>query len=101
MMDEPAAVRALGALAQELRLRIFRAVVGRGPAGMTPGDLSNALGVPPSSVSFHVKALLHAGLLTQERDGRHLIYRPSLSAMNDLLDYLSAHCCQAVACEAC
>lgn len=101
MMDEPAAVRALGALAQELRLRIFRAVVGVGPAGITPGDLSSALGVPPSSVSFHVKALLQAGLLTQERDGRHLIYRPSLSTMNDLLDYLSAHCCQAVACEAC
>lgn len=100
-MDEQAAVRALGALAQELRLRIFRAVVGVGPAGITPGAIASTLGIAPASVSFHVKALLHAGLLTQERDGRHLIYRPSLSTMNDLLDYLSAHCCQAVTCAAC
>ncbi len=98
-MDEKAAIRALGALAQDQRLRIFRAVVGVGPAGMTPGALASALGLPPSTVSFHVKELLHAGLLTQERDGRHLIYRPSLGTMNELLAYLTAHCCQAVACD--
>ncbi len=98
-MDEPTAVRALGALAQALRLRIYRAVVLVGPAGVTPGTLAATLAVPPSSVSFHVKELLHAGLLTQERDGRHLIYRPSLTAMNGLLAYLTAHCCQAVTCE--
>ena len=99
-MDEKAAVRALGALAQDVRLRIYRAVVGVGPAGMTPGAIASELAVPPSTVSFHVKELLHAGLLTQERDGRHLIYRPSLAAMNQLLGYLTAHCCQAVACDA-
>ncbi len=98
-MDEKAAVRALGALAQEVRLRIFRAVVGVGPGGMTPGALAAELAVPPSTVSFHVKELLHAGLLTQERDGRHLIYRPSIGTMNELLAYLSANCCQAVTCE--
>lgn len=98
-MDEKAAVRALGALAQDVRLRIYRAVVGVGPAGMTPGTLATELGVPPSTVSFHVKELLNAGLLTQERDGRHLIYRPSIGTMNDLLAYLSAHCCQAVSCD--
>ena len=100
MMDEKAAVRALAALAQEVRLRIYRAVVGVGPAGMTPGALASELGVPPSTVSFHVKELLHAGLVTQQRDGRHLIYRPSIEAMNELLAYLSAHCCQTVTCAA-
>ncbi len=99
-MDEKAAVRALAALAQDVRLRIYRAVVGVGPSGTTPGALASELGVPPSTVSFHVKELLHAGLLTQERDGRHLIYRPSIVAMNDLLAYLTAHCCQAVTCDA-
>ena len=98
-MDETTAIRALGALAQGVRLRIYRAVVGVGPAGMTPGALAADLAVPPSTVSFHVKELLHAGLLTQERDGRHLIYRPSIDTMNDLLAYLSAHCCQAVTCD--
>lgn len=97
-MDEKDAVRALGALAQDVRLRIYRAVVGVGPAGMTPGAIASELAVPPSTVSFHVKELLHAGLLTQERDGRHLIYRPSIATMNELLAYLSAHCCQAVTC---
>lgn len=97
-MDETAAVRALGALAQDVRLRIYRAVVGVGPAGTTPGALASELAVPPTTVSFHVKELLHAGLLTQERDGRHLIYRPRIDTMNELLAYLSAHCCQAVTC---
>jgi len=95
-MDEKAAVRALGALAQDVRLRIYRAVVGVGPAGMTPGAIASELTVPPSTVSFHVKELLYADLITQERDGRHLIYRPSIDTMNELLAYLSAHCCQAV-----
>ncbi len=99
-MDEKTAVRALGALAQGVRLRIYRAVVGVGPAGMTSGALAAALAVPPSSVSFHVRELLHAGLLTQQRDGRRLIYRPSIGTMNGLLAYLSAHCCQAVTCDA-
>jgi DNA-binding transcriptional ArsR family regulator len=99
-MDERAAVRALGALAQDVRLRIYRAVVGVGPTGMTPGALASELAVPSSTVSFHVKELLHAGLLTQERDGRHLIYRPNIDTMNELLAYLSAHCCQAVTCDA-
>lgn len=98
-MHEKAAVRALGALAQEVRLRIYRAVVGVGPAGMTPGSIAQKLTLTPSTVSFHVKELLHAGLLTQERDGRFLIYRPNLGAMNDLLAYLTAHCCQAVRCD--
>jgi ArsR family transcriptional regulator, arsenate/arsenite/antimonite-responsive transcriptional repressor len=97
-MDELDAVAALAALAQPARLRIFRALVGAGPSGMTPGDLSATLGVPASTLSFHLKELMHAGLATQERDGRRLIYRPALARMNALLGYLTAHCCQGVDC---
>ena len=92
-MDEQAAVVALSALSQGMRLRIFRALVGTGPAGMTPGGLSAALDVPASTLSFHLKELMHAGLVSQERDGRSLIYRPAIDQMQHLLDYLSAHCC--------
>jgi DNA-binding transcriptional ArsR family regulator len=97
-MNEIDAVAALAALAQPARLRIFRALVGAGPEGMTPGDLSSTLGVPASTLSFHLKELTHAGLATQERDGRRLIYRPALARMNALLGYLTAHCCQGVDC---
>jgi DNA-binding transcriptional ArsR family regulator len=94
-LDEPGAVTALAALAQGMRLRIFRALVGAGPQGLTPGALAATLDLPGSTLSFHLKELMHAGLVSQERDGRHLIYRPALARMNALLDYLSAHCCQA------
>jgi DNA-binding transcriptional ArsR family regulator len=94
MMQEPTAVALLAALAQGMRLRIFRALVGAGPAGLTPGALSAALAVPGSTLSFHLKELMRAGLVSQERDGRHLIYRPSIDQMNALLNYLTAHCCQ-------
>ena len=98
-MEEKAAVAALAALAQGMRLRIFRALVGAGPQGMTPGSLSATLDVPASTLSFHLKALMHADLVSQERDGRKLIYRPALAHMNELLSYLSAHCCMGVACD--
>ena len=81
-MEEKAAVTSLAALAQGMRLRIFRALVGAGPQGLTPGALSATLDVPASTLSFHLKELAHAGLVTQERDGRNLIYRPSLDQMN-------------------
>lgn len=97
-MDEKTAVQALAALAQGVRLRIFRALVGAGPEGMTPGVLAAMLDVPGSTLSFHLKELTHAGLVTQERDSRHLIYRPAIARMNDLLAYLTQHCCQGVDC---
>jgi DNA-binding transcriptional ArsR family regulator len=97
-MEEQAAVAALAALAQEARLRVFRALVGAGPGGMTPGDLAALLGLPPSTLSFHLKELAHAGLVTVERDSRRLIYRPALAQMNALLGYLTDHCCQGRAC---
>jgi ArsR family transcriptional regulator, arsenate/arsenite/antimonite-responsive transcriptional repressor len=97
-MNEQAAVASLAALAQAMRLRVFRALVGAGPQGLTPGALAATLGVPASTLSFHLKELMHAGLVSQQRDGRNLIYRPAIEQMNDLLDYLTAHCCQGAAC---
>lgn len=99
-MEEKAAVASLAALAQGMRLRVFRALVGAGPQGMTPGALSATLDVPASTLSFHLKELMYAGLVSQERDGRNLIYRPSIEQMNQLLAYLTAHCCQGAACDA-
>ncbi len=97
-MEEKAAVASLAALAQGMRLRIFRALVGAAPQGMTPGALSATLGAPGSTLSFHLKELMHAGLVSQEREGRNLIYRPSIEQMNELLAYLTAHCCQGSTC---
>jgi ArsR family transcriptional regulator len=99
-MDEKIAVRALAALAQGMRLRVFRALVGAGPQGLTPGVLAATLDVSASTLSFHLKELTHAGLVSQQRDGRHLIYRPELTHMNELLGYLVAHCCGGEPCEA-
>lgn len=97
-MEEKTAITSLAALAQGVRLRTFRALVGAGPAGMTPGTLAASLDVPASTLSFHLKELMHADLVSQERDGRSLIYRASFDHMNDLLAYLTAHCCQGEAC---
>jgi DNA-binding transcriptional ArsR family regulator len=97
-MDEKAAVTALASLAQAARLRIFRALVGAAPDGLTPTALSALLDIPGSTLSFHLKELIHAGLATVERDGRSLIYRPSIGHMNDLLAYLTDHCCGGRAC---
>lgn len=93
-IEEAAAVAALGALAQPQRLRIFRALVGAAPQGLTPGELSVLLDVPASTLSFHLKELTHAGLVAPLREGRNLNYQPSLARMNALLAYLTAHCCQ-------
>ena len=97
-MDEKAAVAALAALAQDARLRVFRALVAAGPEGLTPGALSAMLDIAGSTLSFHLKELVHAGLVTVDRDGRNLNYRPALAQMNALLGYLSDHCCQGRAC---
>jgi DNA-binding transcriptional ArsR family regulator len=81
-----------------VRLQIFRALVVAGPEGLTPGTMAEALGSPPATISFHLKELLHAGLASQQRDGRFLIYRAEYARMNALLGYLTAHCCQGAAC---
>lgn len=97
-MDEKAAVAALAALAQEARLRVFRALVGAGPEGLTPSALAAMLDIAASTLSFHLKELVHAGLVTVDRDGRNLHYRPALAQMDALLGYLSDHCCQGRGC---
>ena len=97
-MNEKKAVAALAALAQDARLRIFRALVGAAPDGLTPSAISAMLDIPSSTLSFHLKELIHADLVTVERDGRSLIYRPSIQRMDALLGYLTDHCCQGRAC---
>ena len=97
-MEEPQVVLALAALAQASRLQVFRLLVVAGPAGLTPGRIAEALGVPGATLSFHLKELAHAGMVTQQREGRNLIYRASLEHMNDLLAFLTANCCEGEAC---
>lgn len=92
-MEDKDVVHALAALAQPLRLQIFRVLVVAGHRGMTPGALVEHLGVAATTLSFHLKELTHAGLVTQERDGRYLIYRAAFDRMAELLGYLTANCC--------
>jgi DNA-binding transcriptional ArsR family regulator len=93
------AVAALGALAQEHRLSLFRLLVQAGPDGMTAGAIAEALGLPNSSLSFHLAILRRAGLIRQERRHRERIYRADYEAMNILVGYLMENCCGGAACE--
>ena len=98
-MDEIQAVSALSALAHPQRLRVFRALVVAGPEGLTPSVLADQLDVARNTLSFHLKELAHAGLVTVEPQGRNLIYRADFARMNGLLGYLTEHCCQGSTCE--
>ena len=97
-MEETDVVLCLAALAQPMRQRVFRALVVAGPAGLTPGTMCEALAVAPNTLSFHLKELAHAQLVTQQRDGRYLIYRAAFERMSGLLQYLTAHCCEGQGC---
>ncbi len=97
-MEEKDIVKALAALAQPNRLRVFRALVVAGKEGTTPGALGDSLGVPAATLSFHLKELLNAGLVSQERSGRNLIYRAEYEQMNGVLSYLTNNCCQGEPC---
>ena len=97
-MKESQVVASLGALAQPMRLRVFRELVVAGGEGLTPGVLSDHLEVPAATLSFHLKELLHAGLVTQERASRNLIYRANFEQMNGLLGFLTQNCCQGESC---
>ncbi|MDH2236569.1 helix-turn-helix domain-containing protein [Pigmentiphaga sp. GD03639] len=99
IMNEIQAINALSALAHAQRLRTFRALVVAGPAGLTPSTLADQLQVARNTLSFHLKELAHAGLVTVEQQGRNLIYRADFAQMNGLLGYLTEHCCQGAACE--
>ncbi|QIL80376.1 helix-turn-helix transcriptional regulator [Diaphorobacter sp. HDW4A] len=98
-MKETQVIRSLAALAQEARLRAFRALVVAGPEGLTPSALAEQLGIAANTLSFHLKELTNAGLITQERQGRNLVYRASFEAMNNLLGYLTENCCQGTTCS--
>jgi DNA-binding transcriptional ArsR family regulator len=98
IMEEKDVVRALAALAHSHRLQLFRALVVAGAQGLTPGVMAEGAGIPPATLSFHLKELMNAGLVTQERQGRHLIYRASFERVNALLGYLTENCCQGEAC---
>jgi ArsR family transcriptional regulator len=92
-MDERHAIAALGALAQETRLALFRLLVTVGPEGLPAGVIADRVGVLPASLSFHLAQLVHAGLITQRRLSRQLIYSAEYGAMTDLLAYLTENCC--------
>ncbi|HYE28531.1 MAG TPA: metalloregulator ArsR/SmtB family transcription factor [Allosphingosinicella sp.] len=92
-IDSESAILALGALAQEHRLALFRLLVQAGEAGMAAGAIAEALGVPNSSLSFHLAQLSRAGLIRQQRQHRSIIYRADYVTMNALIGYLMENCC--------
>jgi len=98
-MEDKYVINALAALAQPSRLRIFRSLVVKGVDGLTPAMLADMMGMPANTLSFHLKELMHADLISQERSGRNLIYRAQYGRMNAVLVYLSENCCQGQACE--
>jgi DNA-binding transcriptional ArsR family regulator len=98
-MEDKHVIKALAALAQTNRLQIFRSLVVKGPDGLTPAVIAEQLGMPANTLSFHLKELMHADLITQERSGRNLIYRAQYDRMNAVLTYLSQNCCQGEPCE--
>jgi DNA-binding transcriptional ArsR family regulator len=104
-MEHPKAVTAFSALGHEHRLAVYRLLVEAGPDGLSAGVIAGRLGIPPSSLTFHTQALLRAGLISQRRDSRLLIYTADFEAMNALVGYLTENCCGGVrscgpACEA-
>jgi ArsR family transcriptional regulator, arsenate/arsenite/antimonite-responsive transcriptional repressor len=97
-MDEHDVVRSLAALAQPVRLKVFRALVVTGQTGLTPGAMAEGLSIPQNSLSFHLKELTNAGLVTQKRASRNIIYRAAYQRMNALLGYLTENCCEGAEC---
>jgi DNA-binding transcriptional ArsR family regulator len=93
-MEKLAALAALGALAQETRLDIYRLLVQAGPVGMPAGHIGEQLGLPSATLAFHLKELKNAGLTSCTRNGRSLIYAAEYPTMNALLEYLTENCCQ-------
>ncbi len=92
-METPDVIEALGALAHEHRLAIYRRLVEQGPQGLPAGAIGEGIGLVPSSLTFHLQALQRAGLILQRREGRQLIYSADFDAMKDLVGYLTENCC--------
>ncbi len=94
-MESSTAVRALAALAQETRLSVFRLLVEQGPSGLAAGEIAARLGIAPATLSFHLKELSHAALVSTCQDGRYVFYAADFSTMNGLLAFLTENCCVA------
>ena len=92
-MKTKSAVLALASLAQDSRLAIFRLLVQSGPHGLSAGEIAKKLDIPPSSLSFHLKELSHADMVTSRQEGRSVIYAANFVAMTRLLAFLSENCC--------
>lgn len=92
------AVPALAALAQETRLAVFRLLVKAGPDGLAAGAIADKLGIPAATLSFHIAQLVRAGLVTARPESRFIYYAADFAAMDDLLSFLTDHCCGAKAC---
>jgi len=98
-MQADIVIRALAALAQDHRLAAYRLLVQAGEDGIAAGVLAEKLAVPPSSMSFHLAQLTHAGLVTQRRESRSIIYSADYSAMNAVMGYLTENCCDGADCS--
>src|SRR5207247_3664637 len=93
-VESSAVIEGLGALAQESRLAVFRLLVQQGPAGLPAGAISERVGVPPTTLSFHLAQLSHAGLVLSRRVGRSILYAANYPGMQDLMGFLLENCCQ-------
>ena len=99
-MIENDAVAALAALSHLQRLRVFRALVVAGPGGLMPSVIAERLGMARNALSFHLKELANAGMVSADQQGRNVIYRADYAQMNALLAFLTEHCCEGGSCEA-
>jgi ArsR family transcriptional regulator, arsenate/arsenite/antimonite-responsive transcriptional repressor len=97
-METSQVIKALAALAQESRLAVFRALIQTSPAGLAAGKISELTGIPPSSLSFHLKELTHAALITVRHEGRFAIYASNFETMAALLQFLTENCCGGASC---
>lgn len=97
-MNEDDVIKALSALAHPVRLKVFRALVVAGPGGLVPSVMQEGLGIPATTLSFHLKELAAAGLASQERASRNIVYRAAYARMNGLLSYLTENCCAGAEC---
>jgi ArsR family transcriptional regulator, arsenate/arsenite/antimonite-responsive transcriptional repressor len=98
-MESKTAVEALGALAQDSRLQVYRLLVQAGPEGVAASDIAERVGVPANTLSFHLKTLSHAGLVESRQEGRFIYYSANYERMNALLGFLTANCCGGRSCK--